>query len=83
MRQAVQDRLILIEPEIMNKQCREFLQLRHSSQATRVLKSLDLIKLGEPPATGYHKKGEGPLKWADAQATIRMKAGPGSKRTSL
>ncbi|MFC7365787.1 MULTISPECIES: nuclease-related domain-containing protein [Bhargavaea] len=67
VRQAVEDRLILIGPEITNKQCREFLRLRHSSQATRVLKSLTLIKYGEPPATRYAKLGNGPLMWAEEQ----------------
>ncbi|WP_424236482.1 nuclease-related domain-containing protein [Bhargavaea ginsengi] len=65
VRQAVEDRLILIEPKITNKQCREFLQLRYSSQATRVLKSLQLVMSGRPPATSYHKEEAGPLKWAE------------------
>ncbi|EMR07921.1 Nuclease-related domain protein [Bhargavaea cecembensis DSE10] len=65
VRQAVEDRLILINLEITNKQCREFLMIGHSSQATRILKSLELNKFGEPPGTSYYKIGKGPLKWAE------------------
>lgn len=65
LRQAVEDRLLLISEEITNKQCREFLMIRHPAQATRILKSLELDKLGKPPGTIYRKLGKGPLKWSD------------------
>ncbi|MCM3087220.1 Nuclease-related domain-containing protein [Bhargavaea ginsengi] len=66
VRQSVEDRLILIGPEITNKQCREFLMIGHRAQATRILKSLSLTKLGEPPGTVYRKLGSGRLEWAES-----------------
>lgn len=68
VRQAVEDRLILIWPEITNK----FLMIGHSAQATRLLKSLELKKLGEAPGTSYRKIGSGPLKWAENVESQRL-----------
>ena len=64
LRQAVEDRLILIKPDITNKQCREFLMIKHSAQATRILNMLALTRLGDPPGTTYLKQGSGRLGWA-------------------
>lgn len=67
VRQAVEDHLILIKPDITNKQCREFLMIKHRAQATRILNMLALTRLGDPPGTIYLKQGSGRLGWADRQ----------------
>ncbi|MET3575422.1 nuclease-related domain-containing protein [Bhargavaea ullalensis] len=63
VRQAVDDRLTLIKPTINNPEARDFLGMKHSSDVSRILNDLDLIRTGNPPATLYRKKESRPLRW--------------------